>query len=361
MKKHLKSFGLCLSIALIALTLVCVGILSASAETPDATVCAGNGLAHKLAWLTYTPAAEPTCTSDGNVESWYCVGCQTYFADATCNVALATLGNEAALAIPAAHDMADATCDLPATCKNCDHTEGEALGHDYSVFVSCTEPYACSVCGTAGTEVPGHTWRGATCVSPKTCTVTSCTATEGVANGHSWAAATCESPKTCNVCSATEGKALGHTWVAADCVAPATCSTCKEAYGVALGHNWLAATCLEPKTCTVCKLTEGSALGHEWSDASCAIQSYCTRCNADGAWGAHVDADENKVCDICKDTTDPAAAPAKVFVPNYTGRVFLIIGISLATLAGLFCLYWFVLRIQVPKLWKRFVNYLESL
>lgn len=360
MKKHFCRIGLILSIALVALTLVCVGVLSVSAAAPDATVCEGNGLVHG-ALLKYTPAADPTCEEDGNVASYYCIGCQTYFADAACSVKLAELGEEALLAIPAAHDMAAATCDLPSTCKNCPHTEGEALGHDFSVFVTCDEPYACSKCGNAGTEIPGHTWRAATCVSPKTCTVTACTATEGVANGHSWAAATCETPKTCNVCTATEGKALGHTWELADCTNAASCSVCKETYGVALGHDWYAATCLTPKTCKTCNLVEGEALGHEWSEASCATRSYCTRCDKDGAWGAHTDADANGACDTCKAITDPAAAPLKVYVPNYTGRVFLIIGLSLAGLGGLFCLYWFVLRIQVPKLWKKLVNYLENL
>lgn len=360
MKKHFCRIGLIASIALIVLTLVCVGMLTVSAAAPDATVCEGNGLVHG-ALLKYTPASEPTCTEEGNVASYFCVGCQTYFADAACTEKLARLGEESALVLPAAHDMAEATCDLPATCKHCPYTEGEALGHDFSVYVACGEPYSCSVCGAAGTEIAAHVWRDATCLLPKTCMITSCTATEGVANGHSWAAATCDTPKTCNVCTATEGKALGHKWVAADCVSPATCSVCKMANGTALGHDWSAADCLTAKTCNVCALTEGEALGHEWTEANCATQSYCTRCDKDGAFGAHADADGNKECDVCKAITDPAAAPLKVYVPNYTGRVFLIIGISLAGLAALFCLYWFVLRIQVPKAWRKLVKYLESL
>ncbi len=361
MKKHFRRFGLCLSIALIALTLICVGLVTASAETPKASLCPKTGTTHKIVGLEHTPAAAPTCTEDGNVESWYCVSCQTYFANVTCTVKLGQLGDEAALVLPATHDMAAATCDAPSTCKNCDHTEGEALGHKFTVFVSCTEPYNCSVCGTADEEIVGHTWRAATCLAPKTCTVTNCTATEGVANGHSWAAATCETPKTCNVCTATDGKALGHKWVDADCVTAATCSVCKDTHGDALGHNWVSADCMTPKTCTVCAATEGTALGHDWSEADCATQSYCKRCNKDGAWGAHVDADEDKTCDICDARTNRADGPLKAFIPNYTGRVFLIIGLSLATLSGLFCLYWFVLRIQIPKAWRKLINYLENL
>lgn len=48
---------------------------------------------------------------------------------------------------PDDHDMADATCILPSTCKNgCGHTEGEALGHDW-IDATYDAPKTCSVCG----------------------------------------------------------------------------------------------------------------------------------------------------------------------------------------------------------------------
>lgn len=229
------------------------------------------------------------------------------------------------------HDFAAATCTAPKTCTVCGATEGEALGHDFAP---------------------------ATCVSPKTCRVKSCNATEGEPNGHNYEAATCVSPKTCSVCTATTGKALGHTWEAATCTEPAFCKVCKAKTGTANGHNYKAANCTDPATCVVCAATDGAALGHEWNEVNCATQSNCTRCGKHGAYGTHKDEDANGSCDVCNNAI---AAPAKVFVRDYTARVWTIIGISFAGLIGLFCLYWFVLRVQVPKLWRKLINYLENL
>ena len=61
------------------------------------------------------------------------------------------------------HDMADATCTDPATCKRegCNHTEGEALGHDYGDWVVVKEATeseqgeqtkTCSRCGDTISE-----------------------------------------------------------------------------------------------------------------------------------------------------------------------------------------------------------------
>ena len=95
------------------------------------------------------------------------------------------------------HDMAAATCELPATCKNgCGKTEGEALGHKMS---------------------------GATCELPATCQ-NGCGKTVGEALGHDMAAATCELPSTCkNGCGLTEGESLGHNMVAEE-EFPKTCT-----------------------------------------------------------------------------------------------------------------------------------------
>lgn len=61
-----------------------------------------------------------------------------------------------------------------------------------------------------------HTWKNATCLSPKTCT--QCGATEGTISNHSWADATCVSPRTCTVCNKTEGtKSSSHTYTNNKC------------------------------------------------------------------------------------------------------------------------------------------------
>ena len=106
---------------------------------------------------------------------------------------------------------------------------------------------------------------------------------------HSWKAATCTSPKTCSTCKATEGKAAGHTWKAATCTVAKTCSTCKATEGKALGHTWKDATCTAAKTCSICNITTGNAAGHkasEWiieKEATCTTDGSkyqkCTVCN----------------------------------------------------------------------------------
>lgn len=232
--------------------------------------------------------------------------------------------------------------------------------HDFAV-ATCTSPKTCTVCGATEGEALGHDFAPATCVSPKTCRVKSCNATEGTPNGHNFAAATCTSPKTCTVCTATQGKAAGHNFVAATCTDAAYCSKCNVKSGEPTGHNFVAATCSAPKTCTVCALTEGTALGHEWNEVNCAAQSNCKRCGAHGAYGAHADADEDKYCDVCGIATDESTAPLKVFVRDYTARVWTIIILSFVGLVALFALYWFVLRVQVPKLWRKIINYVENL
>lgn len=60
-----------------------------------------------------TPAKEATCTENGNVEYWYCAGCETYFSDAECKNTI----NVANLVIPATHTLThvaakDKTCTV---------------------------------------------------------------------------------------------------------------------------------------------------------------------------------------------------------------------------------------------------------
>lgn len=59
---------------------------------------------------------------------------------------------------------------------------------------------------TAHSNAHTHTWREATCTSPKTCTT--CGATSGSTANHQWRDATYDAPKTCIVCGATTGSAL---------------------------------------------------------------------------------------------------------------------------------------------------------
>ena len=237
----------------------------------------------------------PFTVTDATV-SVEAAGCAHDWADAdcdspkTCKVCGATEG--AALG----HDWAAATCTAPKTCKVCGATEGSALGHEWD-FATCTEPETCAICGETYGDPNGHEWKDATCTAPKTCKV--CGATEGTALGHDWAEATCTSPKTCNTCGYTEGTA-GHDWAAATCTAPKTCKVCGATEGTALGHDWADADCDTAKTCKVCGATEGDALGHDWADANCQNPKTCSACGAtEGEIGDHVDANNDRKCDVC--------------------------------------------------------------
>ncbi len=64
---------------------------------------------------------------------------------------------------------------------------------------------------------------------------------------HSYKDATCTTPKTCTKCNATEGNALGHTWKDATCIAPKTCSKCNATEGSVGAHTFA------DGICTICK------------------------------------------------------------------------------------------------------------
>ncbi len=96
---------------------------------------------------------------------------------------------------PLGHDMADATCTKPSTCKNgCGHTEGTYLDHDI-VIDEAVEP----TCTENGLTEGEH------CSRCDEATVEQETVD---ALGHSWVDATTEAPKTCEDCGETEGEKL---------------------------------------------------------------------------------------------------------------------------------------------------------
>ncbi len=175
------------------------------------------------------------------------------------------------------HNMADATCTEPSTCKNgCGHTEGDALGHDMA-DATCTEPSTCIYCEHTEGKALGHDMADATCTEPSTCIY--CEHTEGEALGHDMADATCTKPATCkNGCGHTEGEVLDHDMADATCTDPATCTDCGHTEGDALDHDMADATCTDPATCIDCGHAEGDALGHDWRDATTESPKTCSAC-----------------------------------------------------------------------------------
>ena len=120
---------------------------------------------------TVVPGKAPTCTTAGLTDGETCAICGDV-----------TKAQEVIDAL--SHDMADATCTQPATCKRegCGHTVGAAKGHSYNGGVvttapTCTEKgvktFTCTVadCGHSYTEevaAAGHSHNSV--VTPPTCT-----------------------------------------------------------------------------------------------------------------------------------------------------------------------------------------------
>ncbi|MBR6252866.1 MAG: S-layer homology domain-containing protein [Clostridia bacterium] len=176
------------------------------------------------------------------------------------------------------HTYKAATCTTPKTCTKCGATLGSALGHNYSG----------GKCTRCGKTQPGG---GGTTPTPEP--------TPTPVHTHTYTAATCTKPKTCTSCGATLGSALGHNFQvtstqAATCTAggktTSTCTRCGQTQSSttpALGHDYVstttAATCTSPakvtKRCSRCgdtqTTTTGSALGHNFVVTS-KVDATCT-------------------------------------------------------------------------------------
>ena len=121
------------------------------------------------------------------------------------------------------HEWKAATCVEPEICVIGGEIRGEPLGHTALAEATCTEASVCSVCGERLAEPLGHTMLAeATCTEASVCSV--CGTTLKQAKGHTWKKATCVVPKTCSVCNAQEGGLGKHTistkatyWKASEC------------------------------------------------------------------------------------------------------------------------------------------------
>lgn len=76
------------------------------------------------------------------------------------------------------------------------------------------------------TSTHTHTFKDATCTTPKTCT--ECLYTEGAPIPHSFSGATCTSPKKCTTCGKTEGTKLEHS------TSLGKCSYCNSMQGTSI-------------------------------------------------------------------------------------------------------------------------------
>ena len=235
---------------------------------------------------TLINALEHSTTAEGDraatcTEKAYCSRCESEYGEID----------------PDAHDMAEATCTEPSTCKNgCGLTGENALGHSTTAegdrAATCTEKAYCSRCESEYGEIDpdAHDMAGATCTAPSTCK---------------------------NGCGHTVGDPLGHSTTAegdraATCTEKAYYSVCQSNYGEVDpdAHDMAPATCTEPSTCkNGCQHTVGDPLGHSY-----------------GAWVTTkkpTDEDEGekqKTCGGCGDVV------VEIIPPKFIGGDIIIIG-----------------------------------
>ncbi|MBO5261607.1 MAG: InlB B-repeat-containing protein [Clostridia bacterium] len=162
-------------------------------------------------------------------------------------------------------------CGMTSCGSECEH-----------IYDDCADT-ECNECGETRDSM--HSWNEADCVSPKTCKV--CNATEGDALGHEWTTPDvdlCKIQSTCSRCGATDGENAEHTWVAASCENAKSCTECGATDGFPLGHipNADDGNCLTAITCQRCPeiMTEAqSSHTRGADDGSCETSIKCTVCD----------------------------------------------------------------------------------
>jgi hypothetical protein len=97
--------------------------------------------------LTHVDAVSPSCTAKGNIEYYICGGCSSIFEDKDARNEIEDISSVQIAA--RGHNLSDATCTSARKCKNCDYTDGKALGHsprsEYSTDKNA-HWHICSVC-----------------------------------------------------------------------------------------------------------------------------------------------------------------------------------------------------------------------
>ena len=179
--------------------------------------------------MEHKTANDATCTETGNSEYWLCSGCGIYYKDAEGKDAYSETDKWEIEAL--GHDFTDKVEDeahlVSGSGSNC-----QSVKQYY---------YDCSRCDMMGEETWNSETTGDHVISDQwttengkhfhKCTVNGCDhvadeadCVDGEDNNHScdtcnaenisnhtWRDATCTTPKTCSVCGATEGDAMGHT------------------------------------------------------------------------------------------------------------------------------------------------------
>ncbi len=310
--------------------------------------------------LAKTDRVEPTHTTYGRKEYWYCGYCNKYFSDAA-----GTLETTyAACYLPAlGHDA-----NLPWVITSTEHWKECSCGaqflknpHQPGLAATCVAPQRCLACGYQITPALGHDFETEFTVDvPNTCTTagsksqhcTRCWAKQNetvIPASHTpGQPATCTTGQLCAVCNQQISASLGHTDVI-DPAVPATCtqtgltagSHCarcgdilvQQAVTSALGHTGVIDPAV-PATCTQTGLTAGShcsvcrddliprtvipALGHDFeTEFTVDVLQTCTTAGSRSQHCTRCWAKQNETVIPASHTPGP--------VPNCSGGQFCIV------------------------------------
>ena len=149
----------------------------------DYIITPAQGHTHHMTPVAAQPA---TCTTDGVIAHYKCTGCDKLFADAAGNNEITDVSR---VVIPASgHSWNPATCTAPKTCSRCDATEGNALGHSYTMAWVCDDFchwHECRRCGNKSFEAAHNPGPAATETEPQKCTECGYIITPALGHTHS--------------------------------------------------------------------------------------------------------------------------------------------------------------------------------
>ena len=235
--------------------------------------------------------------------------------------------------------------------ENCDDPNGSTIYsmHDYGNNTNCDD--TCTACGYIRTQgLGGEALHFYEHECSEVCP--NCGLAREAAPHTPGAEATCTEAQKCTVCQKVLEEAKGHTPGAeANCGHDQTCTVCGTVLVEANGEHTpgAEATCTEPQKCTVCgaelKAANGHSAGVEWITDENGHHKLCA-CGEKVDAGAHVDENDDKICDICGyeakgGFTDDGQAK------NGLGAgaiIAIVIGSVLVVGIGGFALLWFVIK-----------------
>lgn len=134
---------------------------------------------------------------------------------------LAACGNETPYADENCWNCGGTIAKQAAFCEHCGvslkENSNETTSDNGTTGTTQTPTDESSGTGETPSSTCNHSWKNATCTTPKTCET--CGLTEGKENGHWWYEATCTDGRICTVCLAEDpnSKPLGHSYNQGKC------------------------------------------------------------------------------------------------------------------------------------------------